>query len=68
MNNKIPEIKAQIITFPYGHRVTELKMQGKALSKLFDQQIYTFFSSNWCSRNRTNMSISPDGERTITQV
>ena len=68
MNTKIPEIKAQIITFPYGYGVTELKMQGKALSKLFDQEIYTFFPSNWCSRNRTNMSISPDGERAITKV
>ena len=68
INNKIPEIKAQIITFPYGCGLTELKMQGKALSKVFDQQIYTFFPSNWCSRNRTNMSISPDGEHTITQV
>ena len=68
INNKIPEIKAQIITFPYGCGLTELKMQGKALSKVFDQQIYTFFPSNCCSRNRTNMSISPDGEHTITQV
>ena len=68
MNNKIPEIKAQIITFSYRYGVTELKMQGKALSKLFDQQIYTSFPSNWYSRNRTNMSISPGGERTITQV
>ena len=68
MNNKVPEIKAQIIKRPYGYGVTELKMQGKALSKLFDQQIHTFFRSNWCSRKRTNMSISPDGERTITQV
>ena len=43
MNNKIPEIQAQIITFPYGYGVTELKMQGKALSKLFARHMYTFF-------------------------
>ena len=35
MNNKIPEMKAQIVTIPYGYGVTELEMQGKALSKLF---------------------------------
>ena len=41
MNNKISEIKAQIFAFPNRYGVTELKTQGKALSELFDQQIYT---------------------------